>query len=81
MNDWKDKVAVITGGGSGIGYALGTALARKGVRVVLADIEQTSLDKALHEMQKEGLEAEGIVTNVMEQDSVDALAKIGRAHV
>lgn len=37
MRDFKDRVAVITGGGSGIGLALGKLLSRAGAHVVIAD--------------------------------------------
>ena len=44
MQDLKGKVAVITGGASGIGLATARSLAREGVRLVLADIEVSSLE-------------------------------------
>lgn len=38
MNTWENKVAIVTGGGSGIGRSLCLAMARRGVRVLVADI-------------------------------------------
>ena len=43
MEDFKDKVAVVTGGASGVGYAIGEALAKEGAKVVLTDIEESKL--------------------------------------
>ena len=40
MEQLADRVAVITGGASGIGFATAEAMAREGVRLVLADIER-----------------------------------------
>ena len=40
MKDLKDKTAFITGAGSGIGLAAAKALAAKGARLILADIDQ-----------------------------------------
>ncbi|HPG25938.1 MAG TPA: SDR family NAD(P)-dependent oxidoreductase, partial [Myxococcota bacterium] len=39
MEDFRDKVAVVTGGGSGIGGGIALALAREGAHVVVADID------------------------------------------
>ncbi len=74
MKDFNEKVAVITGGASGIGLATGRALARAGARLVLADIEQAALDSALDALQHDGIEASGRVTDVADRDAVQALA-------
>ena len=46
MRDFNGKLAVVTGGASGVGFAIGEALAKEGARVVLTDIEQKSLEKS-----------------------------------
>ncbi|SVE41854.1 uncharacterized protein METZ01_LOCUS494708, partial [marine metagenome] len=43
MRDLKDKVAVITGGGGGIGRALALAFAAEGMHIALADVEEEPL--------------------------------------
>ena len=74
MQEFNDKVAVITGGASGIGLATGRALAREGMKLVLADIEQGVLDTALAELGAEGIEAVGRITDVADREAVHALA-------
>ena len=49
MDTFKDKVAVVTGGASGIGAGLVRQLLAAGAKVVVADVEQGALDKALAE--------------------------------
>jgi NAD(P)-dependent dehydrogenase (short-subunit alcohol dehydrogenase family) len=49
MKDLAGKVAVITGGAGGIGNATGGLLAARGMKVVLADIEQAALESAVDE--------------------------------
>ena len=44
MKDLRDKVAVVTGGASGIGLALVRAFLGEGMRVVIADIDQAALE-------------------------------------
>jgi NAD(P)-dependent dehydrogenase (short-subunit alcohol dehydrogenase family) len=75
MKDFKQKVAVITGGASGIGYATARALAREGTRLVLADVEDAALERALRQLREEGAEAIGVRTDVGDKAQVDALAE------
>ena len=74
MQDFRDKVAVITGGASGIGFATARALAKEGARIVLADIEATALDKAVAELGAQGADAIGVVTDVSDRAAMARLA-------
>jgi NAD(P)-dependent dehydrogenase (short-subunit alcohol dehydrogenase family) len=73
MQDIKGKVAVITGGASGIGRATALALADAGARVVVADIERPPLDAVVAGIEAAGGEAIGVITDVSSWESVDAL--------
>lgn len=75
MDQFHNKVAVITGGASGIGLALAERFAQEGMRIVIADIEQATLDRALAKLRQAGTEAIGVRTDVADIDSVRALAK------
>ncbi|MEZ0069401.1 NAD(P)-dependent dehydrogenase (short-subunit alcohol dehydrogenase family) [Streptacidiphilus sp. MAP12-20] len=68
------QVAVVTGAAGGIGLAMAQRFAAEGLRVVLADVEQGALDKAVAGLREQGAEAIGQLTDVSERDSVDALA-------
>ncbi|HXG18062.1 MAG TPA: SDR family NAD(P)-dependent oxidoreductase [Methylomirabilota bacterium] len=74
MQDLAGKVAVITGGASGIGLATARSLAREKMRIVLADIEQGPLDTAVAEIQGLGGECLGVKTDVGDLTQVQALA-------
>lgn len=54
MRELKGSTAVITGGASGIGLATARSLAREGVKLVLADIEQTRLSEAVAGLKRTG---------------------------
>jgi len=73
MQDFSGKIAVVTGGASGIGRALVRALLGAGARVVIGDVEKSALDSVVSELAGEG-EVEGVVTDVSNPDSVTALA-------
>ena len=74
MRDLKGKAAVVTGGASGVGRALGALLAQRGARVVLSDINAAALEATAADLRAEGGQVEGIVADVMKQESVQALA-------
>ena len=56
MQDLTGKVAFVTGGASGIGLAIARSLAAAGMRVVVADVEQTALDAAAAEFAESNAE-------------------------
>ncbi len=74
MRDLKGGVAVITGGASGIGRALGFRLAREGMRVVLADVEAAALERTRGELADAGAEVLAVPTDVTRAEDVQALA-------
>ena len=74
MDSFKGKVAVVTGGASGIGRSLVKELLADGAIVVVADVEQAALDRVLAEFDGAG-EISGVVTDVSDPDSVEALAE------
>ncbi len=85
MNSFTDKIAVITGGASGIGYALAEQALQHGMRVAIADVEQSALEKASEQLSQLG-EVLPVVTNVADADSMEAFAKqvksrFGRVHL
>ena len=75
MKDFKGRVAVVTGGASGIGRAMAERFAAEGMKVVLADVEEPSLSKAVVEMKASGSEAVGFVTDVSDAAQVEALGR------
>jgi NAD(P)-dependent dehydrogenase (short-subunit alcohol dehydrogenase family) len=86
MERLHDRVAVITGGASGIGFATAEVMAREGVRLVLADIERTALDAAVAKLRALGATTEGVLCDVSDRSSVQALAdaafeKMGAVHI
>lgn len=70
----KGRVAVVTGGGRGIGLEIGRALGEAGARVVLADIDATTRETAAKTLQAEGVEAVALAVDVTDTSSVNALA-------
>ena len=73
IEDLAGKTAVVTGGGSGLGRALGDRFAREGMRVVLADIQASLLDATVAELRDAGLDVHGVETDVSAWASVAAL--------
>ncbi|MEM8903788.1 MAG: SDR family NAD(P)-dependent oxidoreductase [Actinomycetota bacterium] len=74
MDDFDGRVAVITGGASGIGLATAHRLAGEGMRVMLADIEDSRLRVAVDELAAAGADVDGTTCDVADLASVEALA-------
>jgi NAD(P)-dependent dehydrogenase (short-subunit alcohol dehydrogenase family) len=86
MQELAGKVAVVTGGGSGIGAALVRAFAREGMDVGVADIDLGAAEKLADEARALGRRALAVRTDVTDRASVEALAErvwaeLGACHV
>src|SRR5450756_1778214 len=75
MKNFHGKVAVITGGASGLGRAMADRFAREGMSIVLADVEPNALAKAEAEMKAAGAKVIGVRTDVSKAAEVEALAQ------
>ena len=72
MLEIKGSVAVITGGGSGIGRALAEYWLRAGGKVVIADVVEEALSKTASELKAMGGEVSSIVCNVTHEQDCNA---------
>lgn len=77
MDTLTGRVAVITGGGSGIGAAMAHAFAREGMRIVLADIEDAPMQRVAASIQGDVLT---VKTDTSKLEDVQALAERAFAH-
>lgn len=74
MQELTGKVAVVTGGASGIGRAMADRWAAEGMKVVLADVEVGPLEEAAAALAAGGTDVLAVPTDVADGDQVDALA-------
>jgi NAD(P)-dependent dehydrogenase (short-subunit alcohol dehydrogenase family) len=86
MRSLSGRVAVVTGGGSGLGRAMCQRFGQEGMHVVLADVMPDRVEQAVKELVAEGLDVIGVQTDVTSQDSVNALRdatleRYGAVHV
>jgi NAD(P)-dependent dehydrogenase (short-subunit alcohol dehydrogenase family) len=69
------RVAVVTGGASGIGYALAAAAASRGLRVVVSDVRPDALDAAADRLRASGAVVTTVVADVSQPDDINRLAE------
>jgi NAD(P)-dependent dehydrogenase (short-subunit alcohol dehydrogenase family) len=73
MGALNGKVALVTGGGTGIGRASAVALAREGARVVVAGRRKAALDETVRMIEADGGEAIAVATDVTQEKEVTQL--------
>jgi NAD(P)-dependent dehydrogenase (short-subunit alcohol dehydrogenase family) len=71
----KDRVALITGSGGGIGEGIAKAMINEGAKVVILDIVPASVDRVVGELKAAGGEAIGVVGDITKKDEVDTMFK------
>jgi NAD(P)-dependent dehydrogenase (short-subunit alcohol dehydrogenase family) len=86
MEQLEGKVAVVTGGASGIGFGMAEAFAAEGMKVVLADIEADALAEAAGKLRAGGADVLDVLTDVSDEDQMIDLATntythFGTAHL
>ena len=86
MKNFKDKVAVITGGASGLGREFALTAHKLGMKLVLADVQQDMLDKTRAELEADGAQVLAMICDVRKGEQVQALAdatmkKFGAVHL
>ncbi len=83
---FHDRVAVITGGAGGIGFALAESFAARGAKIVLADVDEAAMRHRADSLEARGSEVLCVRTDVTQRPSVAALAdsvwaRFGAAHL
>ena len=86
ISDFRNKTAVLTGAGSGFGLECARIGAKLGMHLVLADVQQDALDRAVAEMQAAGAQVLGMRVDVSKADQIEALgaatlARFGAPHL
>jgi len=71
----ESKVAIVTGGAGGIGEAAARAIARRGVRVAVADLRPAAAEEVAVRLQAEALDVEPVTVDVGSEGSVRAMAE------
>ncbi|MBR4109755.1 MAG: gluconate 5-dehydrogenase [Oscillospiraceae bacterium] len=69
----EGKVALVTGASYGIGFAIATAFAEAGAKIVFNDINPDLIEKGVAAYKELGIDAKGYVCNVCDEDAVNAM--------
>ncbi len=75
QHDYSGKVAIVTGGGSGIGEATALIMARGGAKVVVADFDRDAGERVVSAIQTDGGEAVFVAVDVSQVDQVESMVK------
>ena len=75
MKRLRDRVAVVTGAASGIGRGMAECFAQEGMKLVLADVEVSALERSAAALRAGGAELETVPTDVSKPEEVEALAQ------
>src|SRR5690348_12491262 len=86
MKNLAGKTAFVTGAASGIGLGIATALAQAGVKVMLCDIEEAALKKALEGLRKTNADVDSVKADVSLKAELQAaadatIARFGKVHI
>jgi NAD(P)-dependent dehydrogenase (short-subunit alcohol dehydrogenase family) len=79
MKDFNGKVAVITGGASGVGRSLAFALGRRGAKVVVGDVDKKAMAQIETDLAAEGIEAIVELCDVTSEESLNRVADVATA--
>jgi len=72
----EGKVALVTGGSYGIGFAIASAFAQAGAAICFNDLDQEKVDKGLASYKEKGIKANGYVCDVCDEDAVNKMVAL-----
>src|SRR5437868_10460879 len=86
MKDLSGQTAFVTGAASGIGLGIATALSQAGVKVMLCDIEEQALAKAVADLKRTNADIDGVTADVSLKAELQAaadatVARYGKVHI
>lgn len=74
----ENKTIIITGAGSGMGEAMAKLFAKEGGNVIVADINEESVNKVVTDIQNEGGEVAGVIANIGKQEDIDKMMELAK---